>query len=796
MSFTDSGIVRNYLAVILRSTLRHPGFSFVQLLSYSIALAAITITFVFVRYEFSFDKYHSHSEEIYRIYMERTSGADVISWARTPAPLWPSLQGQSQLIHSGTRIRKNPRTDLFRMGNTQFYEASAFFADSSVFDVFDFLLLVGDPNRALARPNSVVLTRSMATKYFGDTDPIGQSLSFENKVDIEVTGILADVPTNSHFVPDFLISFSTLEQTIGKSRMDTWVWVDHHTYIRLHPGVEPATLEELLPDMLNRVSNERFASLTVLHLQPLADIHLHSQLKDEITPNGDASYLYVLSSAGLLILMIAGINYLNMSFANSEKRSHEIGLRKVMGANRSNLNRQFFGESLTQASVASIIGIFLFWLTEPFFSDIVGTDLRAAASWPSLVALWLGITLFISLVASSFPVLSLSSKLPVHNLFQTTSGKTGGGGVRTYLIVSQFVIAFVLIVGTITTYQQMSYLSDESVGFDSEQIIVTTIRDRDRMREQMPAIKNALMGIPGVSQVTASSSLPGIESHMTFRFQPPGTEESMEIPTFIVDSDFLDTYKIELLSGRSFSELSEGDSTSAVILNASAVRYANLEEPIGAVIDARNEWTVIGVAEDFQFQSLHSSVEPLVILPGQFYRFISIKIDTENVQETIAGISEVWDRFTGGRPFQYEFISDQMDNQYRSEGALAEMIQLFAIFALFVAGIGLFGLASFLAARRTKEIGIRKVMGATSNNILIMVGREFGRNIALSILIASPIAIIISRWWLGQFAFSVGFSFESLFIAGLACLVLGAFSVSGQALGAASANPVDSLRYE
>jgi len=789
-------MLKNYLTIALRTIQRHPGHSLIKLASFSIAMAVVSLIFVFVQFEYAYDGYHTRSEDIFRIYLDVETGSDLIEWARTPAPLWPSLQDQSQLFETGTRIRKNPRTDLFRVGDTQYYEGSAFFADSTVFELFDFDLKAGSASSALVRPNSVVLTEEMATKYFGSTDVIGERLLFENNIDLEVTGLLDRVPANSHFVPDFLISFSTLRESLGAGRLDSWAWLDHHTYVRLPPETNHEDTEQVLAQLLDQVATERFASSRTLRLQPLGDIHLRSDLKDEITPNGDASYLLVLITAGLLILIIAAINYSNLSFAHSMTRGKETGIRRVMGANKSKLNRQFFIESLAQTGMAGVVGIVLFWVTEPLFSNVVGTSLLSASSWSTLLTFWAGFTLLIAIIEASFPAYSVSSSQSINRHFSDTLINSKRGSIRKYLIVLQFVIAYVLIVGTLTMYRQMSFLSEASIGFNSENVIVTTIRDRAKMRENMPSIKAELLNIPGVQAVTASSSIPGVESHMTFSIHPSGEEEPSTIPTYIVDEEFISTYQIQLQEGRSFSEMAAGDSTNAVILNDSALRHFGIEDPVGAIVNPGNETTIIGISPDFQFQSLRESVEPLMIVQGQFFRYVSIRLNANDVQATRARINQVWSGFTDGRPAEFEFLTDKMNHQYRSELAMAEFIQLFAVLALFLAGLGLFGLSSHVATHRTKEIGIRKVMGATSGKIMVMVGSQLVRLIAVAILIGIPVSIISSTWWLNHFAFSVDFNASWLLYAAILCIVLGAVSITSQALRVALANPIESLRYE
>lgn len=790
-------MLKSYLTIALRNLRRHKGYSFINIAGLAIGMAACVLILLFVRHEFSYDRYHERADDIYRVYMDRTSGEEVIHWARTPAPLAPALADAFPEIRAAVRIRKNPRTDLVRYGDKEFYEDRFYFADSNVFDVFSFSLKQGNPETALRDPHAVVITEEVARKYFGDEDPVGKVLTFENTVDFTVTGILDDVPSASHFVFDFLASFESLKETLGAQRVANWAWVDHHTYVLLEPGSDAAVLESKLPGFLGSAVPERFASRTVLRLQPLTRIHLHSKLKDEITAISDATYSYILSTVALFILLIACINFMNLSTARSARRAREVGMRKVLGAHRGQLMRQFLGESMVFFLVSFLLSGALVYLLLPLFSDLAGKELSLSQDIGFTLAVFVGIALFVGLVAGSYPAFYLSAAEPVKVLKESLGAGRRGGLFRKVLVVFQFAVSIVLIIGTVVISNQLDFFRNTTLGFDAEQVIVIPLRDRAAMRDQMSSMKEALKQNPQVVAVSAASSTPGTESHMTFPFRAEGMDEGIQLPTFLIDVDFAETYDLQIIQGRDLTERLASDSTHALLINEQATRHFGFEDAVGKPIEGFGEpATIVGVVKDFQFQSLHRPVEPLVLAPFAFYRFLAIKIRPDRVPETLASIEAVWNQFAPERPFEYSFLDETIDEQYKAEAGLGRIFGYFSGLAVLIACLGLFGLASFTAERRTKEIGLRKVLGASTEKIVFLVSTDFIKLVVMAFVVAAPVAYLIMSWWLESFAHRVDVSLVTFVVAGVGAFIIAALTVSYQSIKAALTNPVETLRYE
>ena len=789
-------MLTNYLKIALRNLQKYKGYSFINIAGLATGMAACVLILLFVRHEFSYDRYHEHAGDIYRVYMDRTSGEEVIHWARTPAPLAPALADAFPEIRAAVRVRKNPRTDLVRYGDKEFYEDRFYFADSNVFAVFSFRLKQGNPATALRDPHSVVITEAMARKYFGDEEPVGQVLTFENTVDFTVTGVLEDVPSASHFVFDFLASFESLKETLGAERVATWAWVDHHTYVLLEPGHDPAVLESKLPDFLGRAVPEGFSSRTALRLQPLTSIHLHSKLKDEITANSDATYSYILSTVALFILLIACINFMNLATARSARRAREIGMRKVLGAHRGQLMRQFLGESMVFSLVSFLLAGALVYLLLPLFSDLAGAALSLSQDVGFTLVVFVGIALFVGLVAGSYPAFYLSAAEPVKVLKEALGAGRRGGLFRKILVVLQFAVSIVLIIGTVVISNQLDFFRNTTLGFDGEQVIVIPLRDRAAMRDKMPSLKEALKQNPQVVAVSAASSTPGTESHMTFPFRAEGMDEAIQLPTFLIDLDFADTYDLQIVQGRDLTDRLASDSTQALLINEQAARHLGFEDAVGKRIEFGQQATVVGVVKDFQFQSLHRPVEPLVLAPFPFYRFLAIKIRPQRVPETLASIEEVWSQFAPERPFEYSFLDETIDEQYKAEAGLGKIFGYFSGLAVLIACLGLFGLASFTAERRTKEIGLRKVLGASTEKIVVLVSMDFIKLVVIAFLVAAPVAYLVMNRWLESFAHRVDVSLVTFVIAGVGAFVIAGLTVSYQSIKAALTNPVETLRYE
>jgi putative ABC transport system permease protein len=772
---------------------RQKAYSVLTILGLALGLAATSLIVTYVRGERAFDRYHDRADRIHRVYMDRQSGGDLIHWARTPAPVAPMLKEFVPGIEGVVRIRTNPRTDLVTAGDREFYEAEFYFADSTVFDVFSFELLQGDYRTALSRPHSVVLTEAMADKYFGQANPVGETITFEKAIELTITGVLAEVPRESHFRFDFLASFGALEETLGSGRLESWAWTDHHTYVLLAAGAAMADVEARLPAVVEAHTSERFSASTTLRLQPLTSIHLDSKLKDELGANGNATALSILLVVAGFILLLACVNFTNLATARSANRAKEIGMRKVLGASRLQLMVQFLGESVAVSLGALVVSLGLIGLGSFALVGVTGGDVaplrQIRSALPFLVPLALGA----GLIAGLYPAVMLSSGDPRSRL--AGAGRRRGR-LRKVLVTFQFVVSIALLIGTAIVSSQFAYLSDTRLGFDANQVLVIPVRDRSTMRDILPALKDALQRHTGVLAVSGASTTPGAESHLTLSIRPEGASDEIPIATILSDLDFVDTYGLELVQGRDLSEDLASDSTASLLINQAAARLLGYENPVGREVEFGGAMSIAGVVRDFQFQSLHHPVQPLIIVPSAFYRFIAVKLAQENIPETIAFVERTWSEFWPDRPLEYSFLDAEINRQYLAESRLSDLFRLFAGLGALIACLGLIGLASFSSEQRRKEIGVRKTLGASTTGVATLMVVDFAKLSLLAFCVGAPLAYYFGNRWLSGFAHRTEIGVVPFLAVAGGVLLLTVLSVGLQSTRAALRDPVESLRYE
>jgi len=664
----------------------------------------------------------------------------------------------------------------------------------------------GDPRTALDTAHSVVITEDMAQKYFGSEDPIGKLLNINNQTDYTVMGVMKNLPHNTHFIFNMFCSFETYAQS-NRWDMQNWLSINNYTYILLEKGFEYEQLELKLPEMIEKRVGAmlRLAKAEmVLSLQPLTGIHLHSDLMQEISGNSSIVYVYIFSAIALFILVIACINFMNLSTARSSNRAKEVGLRKVLGADRGKIIRQFLSESMLNSIIACILALLLVDLALPLFRSISGIDLRidyAQNFW--LIPGLLGLALFVGLIAGSYPAFFLSAFQPTRVLKGEFKSGKAGTLFRSALVIVQFTISIALIVGTIVVYNQLNYMKNKRLGFQKEQVVVIPISDESTLDTLRP-VKQELESHIGIVRVAASSHVPGQTTYVN-PFIPEGftLDQKQYMGELYVDHEFIPTMGIEIVAGRNFSEEFSTDTSQSVIINETAAQKFGWEKPVGKTIGDLSvsqkirKYTVIGVVKDFHIESLRKKITPLFIgCTTHNFNSLSVRIKAENVQETLSFLESKMRQIDPFRPFDYAFLDDSFDAQYRSEERLSKIFSYFAILAVFIASLGLFGLASFTAEQRTKEIGIRKVLGASLSEIILLLSKEFTKRILIANAIAWPIAYYALRLWLQGFAYRTSLTLIAFVFSAVISMVVAALTISYQAIKTALTNPVESLRYE
>jgi len=796
---------KNYLKIALRILKRYKVYSFINISGLAIGLACCLLILLYVRYERSYDRYHENADHIYRVVEELDFFGNKSHMAVTPAPFAPAMKNEFPEAKDAVRFMKGNFSEgkvLVTHGTDSYYEDKLYFADNSVFEIFTFPLFKGDPKNALKEPFTVVISQEKARKYFGDEDPMGKILTLNDQYsqsDFTVKGVLKDIPKNSHFRFDFLASFATMEK-----RFPEWVqnWFNHmyYTYLLLDENSSPEALEGKFAALIKKHTGEQAGDALKPHLQPLTSIHLYSHLESEIEANSDAVYVYIFAAVALFILMIACINFMNLATARSTYRTREVGMRKVVGARRSQLVRQFLGESILFSFIALPLAVVMMELLLPAFRAFTDRDLgfNYLNNWPILFIL-IGITLVVGLISGIYPALFLSAFKPIKVLKGKLSSGSRSTLLRRGLIIFQFAVSIILIIATGIILSQVRYIRTTKLGFNKDQVLVLNIKDKE-LRTKYEVIKAELSKNPSVLNVTASSGIPGRISHNWY-FSTEGLQEKKEKPSMwvmMVDHDFIKTLGMEIVEGRDFSRSFTTDDKDAIILNEFAVKKYGWRSPLGRNIKTENkDGYVIGVVKDFHFKSFYQQIEPVMIyISPAYFEFMSVRVAADKIPETIAFLKTEWKELAPNRPLDYFFLDDDFDQVYRQEERAGKIFGCFSVLAIFVACLGLFGLAAFTAEQRTKEIGIRKVLGATTSNIVSLLNKEFIKWVLVANLIAWPVAYYAMNRWLQGFAYRTSIGPGIFAFSAAAAVLIALLTVSSQAIKAAVANPADALRYE
>ena len=805
---------KNYVKIALRNFLKHKGFSFINIFGLAIGVACCLLIVLYVLDEVSYDQYHEKADQIYRVGIRGFVNNNLFHGVVTCAPMAKALVNEFPEVTAATRLR-NFGFPVFRYKDKVFSEEKVFWVDQAFLDVFTVPFIKGDPKTALAQPNTIVLTRSMALKYFGDEDPVGKSLNADKRRDYLVTGVVQDVPHNSHFHYDFLASLVTYDD----SESPIWVSNNYYTYLVLQEGASSEAFEAKLAALVKKYVGPQIQAAVGITLeqffasggdwsyfiQPLTGIHLHSHLDYELEPNGDIAYVYIFSIIAIGILLVACINFVNLATARAANRAREVGIRKTVGSNRGQLIRQFLSETTIMSFFAVLLALLAVQLLLPLFNNITGKGLAVPYIQNVLtIPLLLGLVLFIGILAGTYPAFFLASFDPVVVLKTEMSGRSKKSNMRNVLVLFQFTVSIVLIVGTIIVSRQLKYIQNRNLGFNKEQVVI--VKKTDDIGNQVPAFRQELLKNPKVINATNTNNLIGNEfGNSAYKLAGATGEETHLLWTYTTDPHFVETYQIEMAAGRYYKEGRQADQQSAVI-NEAAVKDLGLTDPVGKQIvaigptpDRSLTFTIIGVMKNFHFKSLHHQIGPLIVHlygPEGRGRYVSVRIHSENIRETMTFLENTWRKFAANQAFEYEFFDDHFARIYQAEERTGQIFFSFSILAIIIASLGLFGLAAFVAEQRTKEIGIRKVLGATEVGIIFLLSKQFTKWVVLSNLFAWPIAYHFMTKWLQRFAYQASISVWSFLFAFIVVLFLALLTVSYQTVKAARSNPVELLRYE
>ncbi len=793
-------MLKNYFKIAFRNLWRHRVFSFINILGLTVGLTACFLIFLYVRFELSYDKFHSKGDRIYRIVCDIKTPTETMhpggpSWA-----VGPHLMGGFPQVEAAVRTTDDEL--LVRKGDVKFQEMHSLWADSSLFEVFDFKLIKGNPHSALNEPLNIVFSESAVKKYFGDKDPVGQTVLLTGEgFTAKITGVMKDIPENSMIKADMIVSMNTLTRKLNPNLDNQWGNYGNRTYVLLKPGANAVAFEKQIPAFLEKMNGTEMKKLNMyptLMLEKFPEAYLHSDRND--SNSGSIKNVYIFSIVAVFILLIACFNFINLTTARSAERAKEVGIRKVVGAGRQQLTRQFIGESVLVCVIAFLLTVGAATLLLPSFNLLAGKTLsKGIFGDMGFIGILFLASICIGLLAGVYPALVLSSFKPVTVLKGRFATGTRGILLRKGLVIAQFTISIALIISTIIVFLQMNFMRNQDLGFSKDQMMVIN-SNGDPARD---AFMNAARGLPNVKAVTMSSSVPG-GGNMGAYSQIQNVKGVMQIANldlYFVDFEYLTQYNVKMAAGRTFSRSFMTDTTQAMILNESAVKMFGYHSPQDAVGRDFDQWgrkgKIIGVMKDFHFKSLQEEIKPLSMrIEPNGCGLVSIKVSVNNLPATISAIESKWNTLIPARPFSYFFLDEFFDKQYKSEQRFGKLFLNFAVLAIIISCLGLLGLASYSTMQRTREIGIRKVLGATVPNIVNLLSKEFLKLVGVAIIIASPIAWFAMHKWLQDFAYRIPISWWIFVLAAVAATIIAIVTVSFQAIKAAISNPVVSLRSE
>lgn len=803
----------NFIKITLRNLLKYKAYSFINIAGLAIGIACCILILLFVRDELSYDKFQRNYDHIYRAYLDARIGNNEHFAAVTPEPMAEALVRDFPQVKAAVKLNGfgNP---VLRYQDKVFSEARYFWTDSTIFDVFTIEFIKGDAQNALNQPNTLVITEQTAEKYFGDDDPLGKVINYDNRIDLLVTGVVKAFPANAHFHFDFLGSL------VGQTGSEQfWFRNNYYTYFVLRDGVDPKAFESLMNDKFIEYSSPEIEAATGLSmaenieqgfryrfsLQPLADIHLKSHLEFEIEPNSDIAYVYSFAVIAVGILLIAMINFMNLTTAKSAGRAKEVGIRKTLGSSFNQLIRQFLAESVVISFLAVALAVGLVYLLLPLFNEIAQKEFTAGfLANPGVIFSLILLSVLIGILAGSYPAFFLASFKPVAVLSGKFKLGARGAFLRSGLVVFQFALSIILIAGTLIVYSQLQYIQSKNLGYNKAQVLI--LHKTDHLGAGLAGFMDELKANPDIIHASNSGHVIGSSfGSYTFRMKDQPEQAPILLWLTFTDVDFANTYQFKFKEGRYYSTDRATDST-AIVVNEAALKVFGIKgDPVGQeVVFVGGDYNdravrIIGVIEDFHFESFHSKIKPVALKlwgAGDFGSYVSVRIAADQMPETIEYIREKWLRYAGQQAFEYTFLDEDFTKIHAAEQRTGKLFTTFSILAILVACLGLFGLAAYTAAQRTKEIGIRKVLGASVTSILILLSKEFTKWVIISNLIAWPAAYFLMNQWLQDFHYRIDIGIWVFITAGVVSLAVAIITVSSQAIKAAVRNPVKSIGYE
>jgi putative ABC transport system permease protein len=804
-------MIKNFFKIALRNLWRDKFFSLLNISGLAIGIACCLLIMTYVNYELSFDKHFDNSENIYRVVIEgRFNGRD-FTGVQLPAPAGPTFREQIPGVSERLRFR-NAGNWVVKYDEKVFNENRVVFADETFFDVFSVPLLIGNPEDVLLNKNTLAMSESMAAKYFGDEDPIGKILRFDNRLDFEVRGVYADIPDNTHFHFDMILSFITREDEYNAQQ---WLNQNWETYLTLEENVTAEqvnlAMNEIAVDKMG-VELKQYLDMTFeqfksggnsfeYFLQPLSDIHLRSDNYGGFEPEADITYVYIFTAIAAFILIIACINFMNLSTARSANRAKEVGIRKVMGSYRSQIISQFIAESVLITFIAGLIGLGAATLLIPSFNGFA--DRQMALDFMANLPLVMIGSVIVGFLAGLYPAFFLSAFSPAKVLKGNLSLGMKSGGLRKVLVSFQFFISILLIIATFSILNQLSYIQNKKLGFQKDQVLI--VHNAYMLRENREAFRNAVLESPEVRNASFSGFLPTSSNRSSTVFFPDAVidqERGVVSQNWRVDYEYLDVFGLELADGRFFSK-EYGTDSLAMVINETAAKLFGITSLEGAIIGDFNDdasalerYTVIGIVEDFHFESLRDEIGPVIMRLGNSTGYMSMRLNAEDYEATMNRVETSWDELAPGQPFEYSFLDDRFTNMYEAESKLGDIFSVFAGLAIIIACLGLFGLAAFTAQQKTKEVGIRKVLGASMVQLIYLMSREVSVLILISFVVASALGWLGVNWWLQTFTYRPPVNIGIFLLAGLGAFLIALLTMSYQSVKVAVANPVKALRNE
>ncbi len=809
---------QNYLKIALRNLWRQRGYAALNIAGLAVGMACCLLMILYVQHELSFDRFHVNADRIYRVNIAAKWGELEGIGGTTPPPIAQRLMQDFPEVERATRIFPLG-TSVVRYKDKVFNEPNVLAADENFLQIFSFKLLAGAPKIVLNEPNTAVITKSAAEKYFGTESAVGKTLIlFNENREFKIVGVIENPPSNAHFTFDVLTSISSY-RVVMKIFDWSWVWCQLVTYVQLKEGASAAALEAKFPQMVEKYAPSTYERIgqslaeikrqggywNVL-LQPLTAIHLHSNtIGNRLGSTGNIIYVYIFSAVAVLIILLACINFMNLATARAARRAKEVGIRKSLGVARKHLVAQFLSESLLTSVVAMICALCLTELALYPFNMLSGKTLTLDfMANPLLVASIFMLTLLVGVAAGAYPALYLSSVKPVDVLAGKLRLGVRSSGLRNTLVVFQFAVSVALIACTIGVYSQLEFIRTMNLGFDKENVMA--IDNANKLGEQSESFKQSLLGQSAITTVSFSTDVPGGGSFIDFYKPEAAPLKDLTLASYMADEDFVPTLGLQIVKGRNFSKEYPADCESGVLLNEDAAKKIGWTDPIGQYITYpggnNSKFKVIGILKDFNANSLHDPMTPFAVFhrASKTYNIRAscavVRVGAGQARAAVETVERQWKQFTGGAPLEYSFLDEDFDRQYRSEQRLGKVLGVFTMIAIFIACLGLFGLAAYIAEQRTKEIGIRKVLGASVVSIIGLLSKDFLKLVVIAILVAVPLAWYGMNRWLQDFAYRVDISVWMFVAAGILALVIALATVIYQALRAATANPVEALRSE